>query len=530
MASGGAALLDRLRAVPRATAGDATAGVSVALVLIPQSMAYAVLAGMPPATGLAVGGVTALAAAPFASSPVLQTGPSAIMSLLAFGSLAAMADAGTSEYVALAALLTLMVGAIKIGVGATRSGEVAFLLSEPVIAGFTSSAGIVIAASQLPKVVGVAEDGQNVAIQTVTLLARIDDWQLEALAFGVATVVIMQVATRIHPLIPGVLIAVVVGVALVRLVDIDVALVGEIPEGFPGLQLAMPWGDARSLIAPALIIALIGFSPVVAVARAYDDESAEPWDADREFIGQGAANIASGLVGGFPVGGSLSRTAVNEEAGADTAWSGAVTGVATLAALPFAGVLEALPEAVLGGIIIGAVLSLMDPRPVWELRRYSRQQFVVASVTFVLTLVLAPQIQWAVLVGIVLAIGGHLRRERNLSVAHWNENGELHVRPVGVLYFASARRLEEEIRELADQHRGVAAIVVHLDMVGRIDITAAYSIRDLLEQARARGYDVEVADLAEPGRRIVAPVLEHADDLEMEEVEERTVEEDEPRR
>lgn len=514
--------------LPRPTIGDGLAGVSVALILIPQSLAYAVLAGMPPAAGLTVAAVASLAAAPFISAPMLQTGPSAIMSLLTFGSLAAMAETGSAEYVGLAALLTLLVGVIRVGVGLSQSGEVAYLLSEPVLAGFTSAAGMVIAASQLPKVVGVTVDVDNVALQTVTALGRIDEWQMEALAFGLATIVIMQVATRIHPLIPGVLIAVVIGVALVQLGDYDLELVGAIPEAFPAIALDLPWSQIGPLLAPALVIALVGFSPVAAIARAYADTTEESWDADREFVGQGVANVAAGMVGGFPVGGSFSRSAVNRKAGADTAWSGAFTGIVTLAALPFAGLLEDLPQAVLGGIIIGAVLSLMDPRPMWELRRYSRQQFVVAGVTFVLTLVLAPQIQWAVLVGIALAIGGHLRRERHLSVEHWSDGGELHLRPVGVLYFASAQRLEDQVRRLIGQHRGVERLVVHFDAVGRTDLTGAYVLRDVFEEAQEAGLSVEVADLTDPSRRVVGRVLAGADRLGMSSQADGVVEEDDP--
>lgn len=518
----------RLGDLPHPTVGDGIAGFSVALVLVPQSLAYAVLAGMPPASGLAVAGVASIAAAPFISSPLLQTGPSAIMSLLTFGSLAAIAETGSAEYVGLAALLTLLVGAIKVTVGLSEFGEVAYLLSEPVLAGFTSAAGIVIAASQLPKVLGITVAVDNVALQTITALGRVDEWQLGALAFGLATVAIMQVATRIHPLIPGVLIAVVAGVALVQLDDFDLELVGQIPAALPMVSLDLPWSQVGPLLAPALVIALVGFSPVAAIARAFEDTHEQQWDADGEFVGQGVANLASGLIAGFPVGGSFSRSAVNRRAGADTAWSGAFTGLVTLAALPFAGLLEDLPQAVLGGIIVGAVLSLMDPRPVWELRHYSPQQFVIASVTFVLTLALAPQIQWAVLVGIALAIGGHLRRERHLSVDHWSTDGELHLRPVGVLYFASVQRLEAQVGDLIEQHRDVERLVVHFDAVGRTDLTGAYVLRDLFEEAQQRGLTVEVADLTAPSRRVVGRVLEGADELGMDYQRDGVVEEDDP--
>lgn len=517
------ALTDRL---DPPSVGDGVAGISVALILIPQSLAYAVLAGMPPASGLAVAGVTSLVAAPFVSSPMLQTGPSAVTSLLTLGSLATMATVGGVEYVKLAALLTLLVGLIQIAVGLSQSGELAYLLSEPVLAGFTSAAGIVIAASQLPKVLGVSVGGENIVGQAIVALSRPGAWDLPALAFGAATVGIMLLATRVNPLIPGVLIAVVAGVGMVKLGGYEGALVGDIPSALPVLSLDLPWGQVGPLLAPALVIALVGFSPVAAIARTYASDTPGGWEPDREFSGQGVANVASGLIAGFPVGGSFSRSAVNRQAGADSPWSGAITGLVTLAALPFVGLLKDLPAAVLGGIIIGAVLSLMDPRPVWELRLYSRQQFLIASVTFVLTLVLAPRIQWAVLVGIGLAIGGHLRRERNLSTEHWTDDGQLHLRPVGVLYFASAQRLEAEFRSLITEIEDVHTLIIHFDAVGRTDVTGAYSLRKMFHEAKEEGLAVEVADLTEPSRRVVSRVLTEADRLSMNHAGDGVVEEE----
>lgn len=507
----------------RPEASDAIAAVSVALILIPQALAYAVLAGMPPRTGLIVAGMAAVAAAPFVSAPLLQTGPTAITSLLTFGTLSTIAVTGSTNYIALATLLAVMVGLIRIAVGLFEAGEVAYLISQPVLAGFTSSAAIVIAASQLPAVLGVEDAGGGVVPAAARALGDAGGWNIEAIGLAAATIVLMLGGKRIHPLLPGVLLAVVAGVVYVRLAGYDGALVGEFPASLPVLHLDLPLSTIPDLIAPALIIALVGFSEASAIARSFSEGTPLVWNPDREFVSQGIANVASGIFGGFPAGASFSRSAVNRHAGATTAWSGALTGVVVLAALPFAGVLRDLPLAVLGGIIIGAVLSLMDPRPFLELRHFSRQQFVISLTTFVLTLVFAPRIQWAVLVGIVLTVGAHLRRERYLTMPHWRAGEELHLRPVGVLYFGSVRRLEAMIRELMEQHEGVRRLVVHFDAVGRTDVTGALALRGLFHEIRAEGVELEVADLTPTSEKIIRRVLRESDSLSVQTPDEHGV-------
>lgn len=502
--------------VPRPALGDLLAGVGVALVLLPQSLAYATLAGMPPRAGLIVAGVATLAAAPFVSSPLLQTGPTAVTSLLTFGSLSALAAPRTGEYVALAALLALGVGAVRVGVGLLRAGELAYLMSQPVVVGFTAAAAIVIAASQVPTLLGVAPPEGATMQQALVVLSAPAGWDPQAVLLGLVTVVLMLFGRRVHPLFPDVLVAVVGGVVYARLTGYGGEVVGTLPALLPTPALDLPWSAAPRLIVPAVVIGLIGFSEASVIARSFAAETESSWDVDREFISQGAANLASGLFGGFPAGASFSRSAVNRLAGGTTAWSGAITGAVVLAAMPLVGVLDRLPVAVIAGIIVGAVLPLMDPRPVLELRHYSRQQLVIASVTFVTTLLVAPQIQWAVVAGIVLAVGAHLRRERLLAIPHWRDGEVLHLRPVGVLYFGSARRLEEQVRAILDDNADVDRLVVHFDAVGRTDVTGAIALRTVFREARRDGVEVEVTDLTPTSRKIVHRVMREADDLPVE--------------
>jgi SulP family sulfate permease len=221
------------------------------------------------------------------------------------------------------------------------------------------------------------------------------------------------------------------------------------------------------------------------------------WDAHQEFISQGVANLAAGLCGGFPVGGSFSRSSVNRLAGATSRWSGAITGLVVVAFLPFAAVLSALPKAILGALVIAAVLNLLQPRQLLRLWRYSHAQASIAWLTFGLTLLLVPRIDLAVLIGIGLAVAQHLRREQQLVFEHWldTDTGVLHFKPQGVLWFGSASSLEEEFTALLAAHPAVRDVRLHLGGLGRIDLSAAMMLKQLLEDAKHAGLDVELLEV-----------------------------------
>jgi sulfate permease, SulP family len=501
--------------------GDAVAGLSVALVLIPQSLAYAVLAGMPPQTGLIVGAVATIAAAPFVSSIWLQTGPVAITSMLTAGALVGMAGTATGEYVMLAALLALLVGVIRLLIGLLQAGALAYLMSQPVLVGFIPGAAIVIAASQLPAALGAAAPTPDAIVRDAVLaLADPTGWDVTAIGLTVATLAVMLGARRIHPLVPGVLIAAIGGIVFSQVTGYTGETIGEIPALDLGLRLGLPWARSFDLLLPAAVIALVGFAEAAAISRSFATETRTRWSADREFVSQGAANIAAGLFGGFPAGGSFSRSAINRVAGAKTAWSGAITGVLVLAFLPFADLLETLPSAVLSAIIIGAIMGLMSPKRLLELRNFSHMQFGIALITFALTIALAPQIHIAVVIGVSLAVVAHLRRELMLSVYHWiNDEGELHLRPRGVLYFGSAHVLEDQLIDLLHEHPDINRLVLHLDGLGRVDVTGALQTRTLLTEATAAGVDIIVTDLTPPSRKIMHRVLGQNEGIRIEDPE-----------
>jgi SulP family sulfate permease len=487
--------------------GDLVAGVTVAMVLVPQSIAYAALAGLPPQAGLYAAAAAPLLAAPVGSSPYLQTGPVALTSLLVVGALAPVASTGSSEYVALAALLALVVGTVRVLVGVTRTGVVAYLMSQPVVTAFTLAAAALIVCSQVPALVGLDSSSGNPVSGAAGALATPSGWSPAALGIAAAVGTITLAVRRINPLVPGALLGSLAAVVLVRWTSLDVPLVGDIPSGFPVPSLDLPWSQLPALLLPGLVIALVGFAEPASIARQYAGADRSAWDPDREFVGQGLANLGAGLVGGYPVGGSFSRSALNRLSGARTRWSGFVTGVCAAAVLPFSHLLAGLPDAALAGLVITSALPLLDPRPVLRTWRLSRPQLVVAVVTVVVSVAAAPRVQWGVVAGVLASLAVHLWRELGLDVEVWRTGSTLHVRPQGVLYFGSAPRLESLVLAELAGHPDLARVQLELQRLGRIDLTGALVLRDISRDLGRGGTEVVVSGVQPQWRQLVESVF-----------------------
>jgi SulP family sulfate permease len=487
--------------------GDVVGGISAAFVLIPQALAYATLAGMPAQRGLFVAALAPLAAAFFASSPYLGTGPTALTSLLTFGALSALAPPAGGTYVALAALLALMVGAVRIGMGLARLGPISYLISQPVLTGFTSGAAVVIVASQIPTVVDIRSDGTNPFAVAIDALSRPGEWHVSAIALSAAAAMVIVAGRRLHRLFPGVLVAVVAAIGFSVVSGYEGHVVGAVQGGFPPFSVDLPWSQLHRLLLPALVIAVVGFSEPASIARHYAMLERTRWDPNRELISQGMANVAAGLGGGFPAGGSFSRSALVRDSGARTRLAGGITGLVVLLLLPFASVLADLPEAVLGASIIVAVVPLIQVRRFFEFGRYTRLQLAVALGTAVLTIALAPHVELAVVAGIALAIGAHLWRELRVSVKAWTDGDTLHLAPKGVLYFASAPLLEDRFGELLHEHPDARHLVIHVDGLGRVDITGAMALQALLIDAKEAGLEARLTDVPPQADKILRRVL-----------------------
>ncbi len=482
-------------------------GISVAVVLVPQSLAYAQLAGMPAYRGLFAAAIPPLVAAPFASSPYLQPGPTAISALLTFGALSPLASVGSARFIELGLLLALMVGLVRVAVGLLRAGVIAYLLSEPLLTGFVPAAGILIVASQLPVALGAPAHGVNELYRAGWAVAHPAGWRADAIVVGITAAAAILLARRLHPLVPGVLLALAGALLYGRFGGYDGPTIGHVGSGLPPLTTSLPLHDVPRLIVPALVIALLGFAEASSIARTYALLDRRRWDANREFVSQGAANLAAGAFGGFPVGASFSRSALNRLAGAKTTMSGFVTGAAVLAFLPFGFLFEPLPRSVLAATVIVAVLPLIRLDRIAKLGMLSRPQVTITLAAFVLTIALAPHIEWALLAAIALSVAIHLWRELRVDVEARSVGDELQLRPQGVLWFATANLLEDQFVQFLAEHPSAKRLDIRLDGLGRIDLTGALALKTLIADARGAGLTVSVTGVPFHARRVLVRVL-----------------------
>lgn len=494
-----------LARLPSLTAGDVVAGLSVALVLIPQSLAYADLANLPPGVGLFAGAFPLLIFAVFASSPYLQTGPVALTSLLVAGALAGAGfEEGTAEQVGAAAILALIVGAIRLFLGIGRLGAIVYSMAEPVTIGFTSGAGVVILSSQLPKALGVVlpEDvaaRANPIARALWAVTHPSAWLVSALIISAVALVLMLQGRKIHRLFPGVLIAVLFALIFARVTGRGGQAIPEIESGLPVWSLDLPFENIGSLLVGGIVIALVGFAEPASIARMFSNEEQSSWSSSREFFASGLANLVASVTGAYPVGGSFGRSSVNRFAGATTRLSGAVTGLLMIAFLPFAGVLDGLPEAVLGAIIVGAVFKLVKPRKLLRLWTRSPWQAGLAWLTFIATILTPPNIHFAVIIGIAATVILHFIRPFHLDVERVGE--QLQIRPRGLLWIITTTRFKKALSAAVEADDGTGDVVVSLDRSTAIDSAIADAVAGGAATAlrAGRGFRVEnVPDGAQP--------------------------------
>ncbi len=492
---------------------EAVAGTSVALVLLPQSLAYAELAGLPAWRGLLAAGLPPIVASFGASSPWLQTGPTAITALLCYGALAPLAPPGSLEHASLAALLALMVGGLRILLGRLRAGMLAALLSQAVLAGFTLAAALLIIGSQVPALVDVSPpDGETLA-RAVAALAEPSRWRAESMAAAGAVAATILLGGRIHRLFPGVLLAVGLGAWLGPALDYGGATLGAIPSAMPELRFDLPWRRVPELILPALVLAVAGFAEAAAIAQRFAEVERRHWDPDRELLAQGAANVVSGLVGGMPVGGSFARSALGHVAGGRTRATGAIAGILLLVALPAAGLLASLPRAVLAAIVVVAALGLLDVRPMARLVTLSRPQAAIAMWTFAATLALAPRVELGLLAGMAVAVCVHLWREMDVHVEVVRSGDKVVVRPLGVLWFGSVPRFRQRLADVLADHRDIHRVELDLSGLGRLDLSGALMLREMLDGLRSDGVAVCLLHTPPQLVRVVGRVAGDLDQL-----------------
>jgi sulfate permease, SulP family len=472
---------------------DVVAGVSVALVVIPQSLAYAELAGIPAVHGLLAAALAPLAAAAFVSSPALQTGPTAMSAVLVLAVLSPLLVPFTSAYVGAAALLALLVGLVRVTLGLWRAGGLAYAMSGPVLRGFTLGAAVLIAASQVPTALGTYGTGERLLLRALDALTGPGSWSIGATAMTVTAFALLRLGGRLGPRVPTVLLVAVAATALAWMwPGVFGPDVGTFTTAWPRLELDLPWHLAPSLIVGAIVIAVVGFAEPAAIARRYARPSRR-WDPSRELIGQGLANVATGLTGGLPVGASFSRSALHQQLGAVTRAGAVVTGLTVLALLPLAGLLAHLPRAVLAAVVFSAITDLLRIGPVADLWRFGRMQSTTAWGTAALVLVFEPRIDVAIIIGVVASVILHLVREQGLRITVVVDGSHGRLAVDGSLWFANVAHLEDEVRASWHHHRDVERWVIDLDHVTRVDVDAVLTLARLRSEAAEVGVTLEVA-------------------------------------
>ena len=399
---------------------DLLAGLTVAIVAVPQGLAYAQLAGLPPHLGLYAAFIPTVIAALWGSCAQLSTGPVALTSLLVAASLTPVLPAGAPGYLGLAVVLALLSGLLQGAAGLLRAGRIVERMPEAVVLGFVNAAALMIAASQLPALFGVAGPREPNLLRTaIALRDGLSGLHVSTTLFGVSSLAAMWWLRRVNPRWPGALLALVAGIAVSRLIDFEGRggrTIGDLPAGLPSFTL--PPGDLGLyvvLLPAALTIALVSFVEVLSSSKAISAKTGREWDIDRELVGQGLAKIAAAFSGAFPVSGSFSRSALNYTSRAKTPLASILCGLLVGVALLFAtGVLYHLPRAVLSAVIVLAVISLFTPGQMLALWRHAPRDGLVATITFAATLVTAPRIHYGLLGGLaVAALMGGLRRLRS---------------------------------------------------------------------------------------------------------------------
>ena len=529
-------MLGWARAYDRSTlTSDLVAAAIVTVMLIPQSLAYAMLAGLPPEVGLYASIAPLIAYAIFGTSRALAVGPVAVISLMTLAAAGSVASPGTAEFVAAALVLALLSGLILLLMGVLRLGFLANLLSHPVVSGFITASGIIIAFSQFKSILGVSASGETLPELIDTLVGNLPATHLPTLAIGVAaTAFLFWVRKGLKPLLvragmaprPADLLAKTGPIAAVAastlavvalgLEEAGVKVVGEIPQSLP--PFTVPLFDAElwgRLAIPALLLSVIGFVESVSVAQTLAAKKRQRIDPDQELIGLGSANVAAAFTGGYPVTGGFARSVVNFDAGAETPAAGVFTaGGILVAALFLTPLLASLPVATLAATIIVAVLSLVDLKSPAEIWRYSRTDFAAMMATIFITLLAG--VESGVIAGVGLSLALYLwsaSRPHAAIVGRVPETEHfrnvkrhkvfidprvLTIRIDESLTYLNARWLEEFVLEQVAEHEQLKHLILMCSAVNAIDASALESLEAINHRLADAGVSLHLSEVKGP--------------------------------
>ena len=522
-----------------ALSNDLMAALIVTIMLIPQSLAYALLAGLPPEAGLYASIVPIMLYAVFGTSRALAVGPVAVVSLMTAAALSNIVEQGTMGYAVAALSLAGLSGIILLAMGLFRLGFVANFLSHPVIAGFITASGIIIAASQLKHILGINAEGHNLLELVISIIEHLSETNWITAIIGIlATAFLFWVRKGLKPLLTKlglgstltgvmvkagpvlVVVATTLAVWLFDLSEIGVKIVGEVPQSLPPLTLPSFSPDLLGqLLLPAFLISIIGFVESISVAQTLAAKKRQRIDPDQELIGLGAANIGASLTGGFPVTGGFSRSVVNFDAGAETPAAGAFTAIGlAIAALALTPLIFFLPKATLAATIIVAVLSLVDFSILKRSWSYSKADFAAVLATILITLGMG--VEAGVSAGVGLSILLHLYKSSKPHIAEVGQvPGTEHFRNIlrhkvlthpeivtlrvdESLYFANARFLEEKIQNRVASDKNVRHVILQCSAINEIDFSALESLEAINERLGEMDVKLHLSE-------VKGPVMDH---------------------
>ena len=514
---------------------DLVAAVIVTIMLIPQSLAYAMLAGLPPQMGLYASILPITLYAIFCTSRALAVGPVAVVSLLTAASISRIAAPGSEEYIFAAITLAFLSGVFLMAMGIFRLGFMANFLSHPVIAGFITASGIIIAASQLKNIFGIEAHGHNLVQILSSMSGYLGEINWITATIGILTAAFLfWVRKGLLPLLRGLglpkrtaeiiaktgpVAAIVATTLLVWAFDLKsagVKIVGAVPQGLP--PLTVPGFSLElwtSLLSSAVLISVIGFVESISVAQTLAAKKRQRIDPDQELIGLGAANIGAAFTSGFPVTGGFSRSVVNYDAGADTPAAGAYTAVGLMfASLFLTPLIFFLPKATLAATIIVAVLSLVDFSILGKAWRYSKADFIAVAATMFFTLVVGVEV--GVITGVLVSILIHLYKSSRPHIATVGQvpNSEhfrnvlrhdvithpniLIVRVDESLYFANARFLEDHLFERVVRRTELRDVILMCSAINAIDMSALESLEAINERLCDMGVSFHLSEIKGP--------------------------------
>ncbi len=506
---------------------DLAAGLTVGAMLVPQAMAYALLAGLPPEVGLYAATIPVVIYALFGTSRQLAVGPVAIVSLLTASALAPLVEEGSAGYLGAAALLAFMVGIVHIVLGVGRLGFLVNFLSHSVLIGFTAAAAIIIGFSQAKHVFGISTERKDHFYETVfEFFDNAADTNSTTLTVGLMALVVLFVLKRFAPRVPAALVVVVGSILAVEFLNLEshgVEVVGDIPDSLPAFGFPEFSGSMiGNLAMTALVITLVGFMESIAVAKVYARRHRYELDANSELIGLGAANVAAGLFGGYPVTGGFSRTAVNDTAGARTPLASIITAGIVLATIAFLTPLFAsLPNAALGAIIIMAIVGLIDVAEMRHIAKVKKTDLIGLAVAFAATLALG--IELGILVAVVasmLVVFARMSMPHSAvlglvdgttsyrNTARFPEartiDGVRIVRIDAALSFVNAVNVKKLLLALAD---GITqeprALLLDASGINDLDATGAEMLLELLAEMDDRNVVLHLAEVKGPVRDVL---------------------------